>query len=386
VKIIFLSLYDYHSMGVRGLHALVEKEGHDVESLFLHSNAYFDTAYQPSDIDAVVGWIKGKNPDFLGVGVRSPMYPLFKEISERIRQEVPSCKIVVGGPHPTAVPEECLNHADYAVVGEGESAIMDILNGAQPGVIHGVPCLDLDALPFPYYGENAHSHGRVYPVGKISYNTTRGCFFNCSYCQESIIGAKRRRKSVDRVIDDIYRFSELIPTVKVFTFSDSIFAHDNEWLEEFGDEFIGSKLTFWGNGYAPLITNETFRLLRRAGFSSMRIGVQSGSPYIRNEIFNRKDDLGGILLVADMAHKWGISVHYDFILENPYETPQTLKETRDFIKKLPSSAVINKFELRWWPKTPLTERALSDGYISQDDVEGSHFRLGAWSHVYQRVG
>lgn len=385
MKVVLLALYDYHSIGIRGLHSLIEKEGHDVESLFLYANAYFDSMYKPADIDSVIWWIKEHKPDLLGVGIRSPMYPLFKEISKRVRKEIPSCKIVVGGPHPSAVPHECLNHTDYVVVGEGESAMIDILNGANEGIIYGKPQEDLDSIPFPYYGDNTQIHGKIYKMHKVSYNTTRGCFFKCSYCQESLNAGKRRRKSVGRVIEDIYKYSEIIPEARIFTFSDSIFAHDEEWLEEFGDEFIGSKFNFWGNGYAPLIKEDTFRLLRRAGFNSIRIGVQSGSPYIREEIFNRRDDLDTVLRVANDAHRWGMSVHYDFIMENPYETADTLKDTRDFIKKLPPSAVINKFELRWWPGTPLTEMALKDGHITEDDIEGNFFRAGAWSHVYQRV-
>ncbi len=382
--IILVGLYDYHSMGIRGLHSWLESHKVDVESLFFYSSAYLDGVYKKSDVGAAIEWLVSQDPEYIGFGVRSPMLPLFKEFVAGIRKELPKCRVIIGGAHPTAVPEECTELADYVVPGEGENALLDILNGAPEGIVRGKPIEDLDSLPFVYYGERAHLHGGVYKINKLSYNSTRGCFFNCSYCQESLSDAPRRRMSVDKVSEDIWRLHELFPDVKVFTFSDSIFAHDSSWLKEFGDEFIGSRLLFWGNGFAPMLTGDMLQLLNRAGFNFMRIGVQSGSEYIRREIFNRKDSLDDVLKVAKLCDDRRFPMHYDFIIDNPYDTPETMKDTRDFISKLPPTAAINKFELRWWPGTPLTTRALDDGYITKEDVAGACFRVGPWSYVYQK--
>jgi radical SAM superfamily enzyme YgiQ (UPF0313 family) len=381
-------LYDYHSLGVRGLHSYLERAGHDVESVFFKSSAYTDGICTRRDVESLIARLKTLRPSYLGVGVRSPLFPLFKYISQRVHSEIANCKIVVGGAHPTADPASCLEYADYIVVGEGENALLGILNGDFDGggIVNGEPVRDLDSLPFPYYGSHEHYLDQMPNPAKMTYNTTRGCFFGCNYCQESIGSKKRRRKSVGRVAEDLFKIKGLFPSAKIITFGDSVFAHDDAWLEEFGDELKGKGFTFWGNAHVSTISGDTLWLLRRAGFSNIRIGVQSGSDYIRREIFGRTDSLAKILEVAGDADRMGLRVDYDFIIENPYDTPETMKDTRDFIKKLPNSALINKFELRWWPGTPLTARALSDGVIDETDVAGSSIRVGQWSYVYQDGG
>jgi radical SAM superfamily enzyme YgiQ (UPF0313 family) len=125
--------------------------------------------------------------------------------------------------------------------------------------------------------------------------------------------------------------------------------------------------------------------MKRAGFTEIRLGVQSGSERIRKDIFNRRDALSDILRVAWDADGAGLITDCDFIIENPYDTAETMMETREFIRQLPPSATINKFELRYWPGTELTRRALADGVIGPEDISGSCVRLGGWSYAYKRL-
>jgi len=125
-------------------------------------------------------------------------------------------------------------------------------------------------------------------------------------------------------------------------------------------------------------------MLKEVGMSNLRLGVQSGSDHIRTKFFNRKDSLDDILNVAWLLFENKVVGLYDFIVNNPYDNFYTTKETRDFIDKLPPLSGINCFELRWFPKTPLTERALGDGTIEQKDVEGQYNRFGGWNYCYMK--
>lgn len=384
MKIILVALYDYHSIGVRGLHSFLEAKGYEVESMYFKFSSYVDGLYTRDEVENAVKWLESRNPDFIGFGIRSPLFPLFEELSCLIRKRMPKCMLIVGGAHAVADPLGCLRLADYVVTGDGETGLLEVLNSGPHRIIHGQPVSDLDSLPFPYYGLNGHFYGRMRKSTKLSYNTSRGCFFKCSYCQESLSKAPRRRKSVGKVVEDIRKFSEIYPDVKLFTFGDSIFTNDDDWLKSFGDAFIGSPFEFWCSGYADMMDCDTLALLQRAGFSSIRIGVQSGSEEIRRLVFNRKDSLDKIHELAWEAHRIGMVVHYDFIVENPYDTPATMAATRNFIKRLPPSAAINKFELRYWPGTPLTNRALAEGHIQADDIADRSVRVGDWSYIYQQ--
>jgi radical SAM superfamily enzyme YgiQ (UPF0313 family) len=124
-------------------------------------------------------------------------------------------------------------------------------------------------------------------------------------------------------------------------------------------------------------------MLKEAGCEGIRMGVQSGSGSMRSK-FNRKETLDDILRAATLIYHNKIGSSYDFIINNPYDDGYSLKETRDFIGKLPPYVGINCFELRWFPSTPMTNMALRDGYILPRDVEGQYSRFGHWDYSYTK--
>lgn len=386
-KILLIALYDYYSKGVRGLHSFLADNGHDVRSFYFKMSTYTDGPYELEEVNKLIGTIQHLQPEYVGIAVRSPVFPLFVDICRNIRRIFPDIKIIAGGAHATCDPDGCREHADYVVVGDGEYALLDILgNDRSPGVYCLHPFDDLDSLPFPQYGKNTYAIKN--PKGeevKTSVYTTRGCFFNCSFCQESVLRRKPVRKSVKYFKEEINYYKSLFPKTRVFTISDSNFVYDVDWLEEFAREFYGSGTIFWCAGNANLITEDMIKLVKKAGMNAIRIGVQSGSERIRKDIFNRKDTLDQIIKVSRMIERHRMTGHYDFINENPYETSETLSETREFIKKLPANSLTNKFEMRYWPGTPLTERALADGHITDSDIEGNFLRFGQWTYVYQTI-
>lgn len=385
-RIVLVALYDYHSLGIRGLHSWLESHDYDVSSLYFFYSTYTDRVYTPKDLRQAVDWIKAQAPDYVGIGVRSPVFPLYKSLASRLRAELPSCRLIIGGAHAAGDPAGCVPYADYVVVGEGEYALLDIVEGrVAKGVIMGREVEDLDSLPFAYYGPRAGFIGDPQRFTKLSYNTTRGCFFQCSYCQECVHPVSRRRRSPEVAASDLYKLKAQFPEIKWITFSDSVFAHDFDWIERFGKLIKPGDFYFWASGCAALLQPSMLALMKDIGFTEIRLGVQSGSQRIRTEIFNRKDSLDQILRFAWDAHALGLVTDCDFIIDNPYDTAETMKETRDYIRQLPPSTSINKFELRYWPGTVLTRRALADGVIDPEDVSGRFLRLGNWSYAYKRI-
>jgi len=384
MNITLLALYNVNSLAIRGLHALLKQNKHKVKSIYFKSSIYHGNLYTDVELWELLDLIQYTEPDLLGVGVHSPLYPLFKTISRLVRERFPDCQIVVGGDHPTANPDECLEYADWVVAGEGEFPILDIVNdNVDKGIVRPERLFELDALPCPEYGFGCYLY-KANPAtdGKYSWFASRGCHYRCSYCQESIRKIDRRIKSVDKVIEEIEYLKHVFPNMNLISFTDSIFPYDLEWLSEFAAYFKGRGLRFWCATNAANITKEAMKLMKDAGVEMLRFGVQSGSKYIRKEFFNRKDNLDQILEKAHMTAEVGMQGIYDFITQHPYDTPNTLKETRDFIDKLPPFSQIDHFEIRWFPNTPLTNRALKDGYIEEKDVEGNFIRLGNWSYAY----
>lgn len=390
MKIALVAMFNFHSYAIRTFHALLAEHGVDVESFYLGETTYAGEIINDASLQGFSVELSERNPDVIALSVYSPMFQTFKRLSAIIRKTMPQVKIAVGGEHPTASPESCLPYADFVIVGEGEKAILKLCRGELKEGITGPNGIveNLDDIPMPHYGENTFTYciNKKSISGNQSYLASRGCPYNCSYCHENVrkkiygkCYLKPRKRSVDRVIDDLNTF----PSHHVF-FSDSIFTSDKAWLEGFCDKFCSIDKLFSCYGHTRNFSDDVLKMLKEAGIKGYRVGVQSGSLELRKNLFNRKDLLTEILEVAWMLHGNGVHGSYDFIVNNPYDDQNTLKQTRGFIDRLPPKSQINCFELRWFPGTKLTRQALKEGVINQADVEGEKDRLGGWSYSYIR--
>lgn len=382
MKIVLLALYNFHSYAIRGFHGFLKDRGYDVESVYFKTSTYKDAPPKEQEIVDLVELIESRKPDVVAVSVHSPLFNVFKKVSIGIREKI-GCKIMIGGEHPTALPEDCLPYADYVIVGEGENLLIDLAEGnLKEGISKCTnPIEDLDESGFPYYEDGTFHYGvKKFPKTN-SYVSGRGCPYRCSYCTESVKDCSLRRKSVDRVIEDIKLLSNMFNLKEVF-FSDSIFTLNKKWLAEFCEKFPRLGLPFVCYGHSVGMDKETVLMMKEAGLACFRTGIQSGSDYIRSEVFNRKDNLEDILTLAWSLYINKIVGSYDFIVNNPYDDRYTLKETRDFIDRLPPYSGINCFELRWFPQTPLTNNSLRNGCILEKDVEGQYNRFGHWEYSY----
>jgi hypothetical protein len=110
-------------------------------------------------------------------------------------------KVVVGGMHATALPEEAKAHADAVVIGEAESVWPTVLADFRAGRLQpfyrGAQG-PLDGLPTPEYGLLRHGHDfRIV-------NTARGCPYQCSFCTvNKVFGARIRMRPIDDVVRDV---------------------------------------------------------------------------------------------------------------------------------------------------------------------------------------
>jgi len=386
MKVLLLALYDLYSYGIRGLHATLKKEGFDVKSLFFKGNFLDDEAYTEEQVDELVKYIVNANPDILGIGLRSPLLPLFKEIISKIKPHS-NAKILIGGHHGTADPESLKPYADYIHRGEVGNAIGEICfnlgnSGNTNFYMQPSPVKDLDALEFDYYGSDDEYFftDPPYDTNRLSLYAMKGCFFRCSFCFEQVLKNlykeryKVRRKSVRRVIMEIRRYQKMFPNLKDIVFSDPILTWGDEWIKEFSREFPKTGLRFRCFGHVSLANRDMLDRLTDAGMDSVTFGIQSASPRM-SEIYNRghSKDIGKFLRSLDGL---GSTMRFDFIVNVPFEREKDKKMTEDFIKLLPKSSIIRRLELRHFRGTPLTDYCLEKGHITEKDVEGNKFVYG----------
>ena len=394
MKIILLAIYDVYSFGIRGLHSILKSKGYDVTSVFFKNSTYDDSYWHQYEFERLIATIKKLKPDLLCVGVRSPLFPLFKEISNRLR---PDISILVGGFHPTADPESCVPYADYVCMGEGEEIITRVVNGVSGNSslkrLRGLyPNGPGDSILFDHYGNSdiyLFANPRFDTQTELVVWTTRDCFFNCAYCAGSV--TKRfygkqitRRRSVSNIIKCAQNLQRKFTNLKELIITDPVFTYDMDWLRKFCNRFHAETgLTFRCFGHPLMTTYDMLATLKDSGMSEISFGIESGSPKIM-KLFNRHVSNERVIELSRSLSSLGMKGRFDIIVNNPFDTLETLRETRELIKRLYPPFTIRNFELRFFPGTAMTNTALETGAIKEDDVEGSRWcKFGNWHFNYE---
>lgn len=408
MKIVLIALFDIRSYGIRILHSVLENAGFDVTSIFFHENMGSGKYYTDEEIELLISTIKKQYPDLIGISVRSPLFILHQKIFKKIKENIET-KVLVGGHHATIAPEECINYADIVCIGEGEQPTLELCQNLSKGApINNIlnlwvkdngkiiknelrPLLDdLDSVPFPSYSRNNQLYiqdGKLIKDG-LKYDsrsimaviTTRGCFFSCSFCYNSTLreifkgkGQYVRRRSVKNVINEILILKKTFPKLSYIYFSDNVFTYGKDWIKEFCDIYPQKvNLPFGCFGHFLLLDTEILQKLKESGLIEITLGIQSGSQYISQKVYNRKIDKDSIITGSKILSGLGIRIYYDVITNNPYETDQTHKETLDLLMHLQRPYDIRNFKMKYYPKVPLTQKLLNEGIISENEVESNH--------------
>ena len=405
--IVFVSLYMNRNYNVRILHPLAESiRGVKPYSIFL-KNCEVNVFDYPTDteLELFLTKIRDMNPKIISFTVMSPYAQTAKKITKLVKQQNPNTIIIWGGIHPTIYPDGCINDVDIICVGEGEGALVDLLTNIRDGktydtisnlwIRHENKIInnslrqliqDLDSLPFPLYGSksyyfiNNNKITQVDPLLQDPYyliQTSRGCPWNCSYCGNSALkqiyrelGPYTRRKSVKTVISEIKQFLSITEkNTRFIMFIDEVFAIEKRWLEDFVCQYKKEiKLPFLVEYHPKLLNINIIERLKEAGLDTIVMGIQSGSDYVRNQIYERPGTNEEIVRLAKEISKRGIKISYDLILDSPYVKEKELKETINLLFQLPKPLTFSLYTLQFFPNYPLTKKAIEDGYLNKEDA------------------
>ncbi|MGD9136292.1 MAG: radical SAM protein [Desulfobacterales bacterium] len=344
------------------------------------------------------------NPKIVGISVYSPFVSTAIRISNIVKYDS-SALVVWGGIHPTLSPQHAIREADILCIGEGEGALTDLVVSLRDGNgYHHIDNLwvkkdaaviknpmrpliqDLDSLPYPAYARDTFHFiandsvtitdpALLNPI--LSIMPARGCQFACSYCVNSLLrpmyknlGPYGRRRSVRNIIDEMKQILSIPANKKeIVEFHDENFGTDERWLKEF-EQFYPAEIGLpFKIQYNPvLIKASTIGKLEKCGLRRLKFGIESGTDQIRNQIFARRGKNKDIINLIKGASEYEVKLRYDLILDNPYDTAESLKETIRFILQLPKPRWFNLFSLQYFPDYPLTRKALQDGHIAEKDA------------------
>ena len=318
--------------------------------------------------------IAAYQPDIVGISALSLEAQGAHEMLALARSVSPGCTTIMGGPYPTATPEMALADPllDYAVLGEGEQTTWELMvalqgskerNGQDLSTVAGLayraedgrivhtsprpPIADMDGLPWPAYDlvdmeayfSQLHTHlspqqarARYAPVF-----TSRGCPFDCIYCQH-MFGRRIRYRSPEGVLAQIVHLVETYG-VREIHFEDDSFnvdlARAKRVFDLIAEANLGIKIAFPNGVRADFVDKEFIAKGKAAGVYSIAFGIETASPRIGKMI--RKDlKLEKVTEAIDLAYECGHTFSDGiwtigfFMLGFPGETRKEMEQTIDF--------------------------------------------------------
>ncbi|MBU2472444.1 B12-binding domain-containing radical SAM protein [Patescibacteria group bacterium] len=294
-----------------------------------------------------------KNIKFSMVGITAMTTEILDaaELATEIKKNSPSCKIVIGGAHATALPEDILKEFycfDIACFGEGEITIQQLAFGKDLHKIEGISfrsdgqiikncqrefIKNLDELPIPDW--DAFLPAKQYPI-----LSSRGCAFRCNFCMR-VLGNRIRFRDPEAVFEEMkYVYMRFKPDF--FYFYDETFGFYKDKAEQLLcsliREGLNKKVQWSVQTRVDIIDSSLFVLMKEAGCVWVGFGIESGNSDVLDKTGKRINLLKAEKAIA-MARKAGLKTGTFFILGHPHENKKTIEDTIDFALKLDSTTL-----------------------------------------------
>lgn len=335
--------------------AALEKAGFEVK--------IFDNYLDKKPVEHIKQLVEKLNPKIVGVSCNSVNYKQCVEIARTVKKANLDCRVMVGGPHPSCLPEKVLDNPeiDYAIVGEGEQAATElarcISNGEDLKAISKIPGVaykykgqvrinppvfidSLDVLPYPArHLLRLDSYDRrieyldVEPADVM--NVIRGCPYDCKFCEtKRIWGYKCRSFSPSRIIDEVEHLMKTYGSNGIYFIGDNFTIFKEKTLELC--ELLKKRsvdVQWCCDTRVDLLSKELLEKMKAAGCKTIWFGVESGSPRVLEEV-NRGYTVEQAIKAFRLCREVGIKTACSFMIGMPGETIEDMNASLKLAKKL----------------------------------------------------
>jgi radical SAM superfamily enzyme YgiQ (UPF0313 family) len=291
-----------------------------------------------------------KDADLVGISTITPTAPRAYAIADRIREM--GIPVIMGGPHVTYLAEEALEHADFVIRGEGERALMELIDARENGgdysevsnlsyrkdreIIHNPkqpPADNLDSLPYPDFSLLKRDQPTKGGRSTIPVLTSRGCPFDCSFCSVTgMFGKKYRFRSAENVLAELRQYDS---RRNMIFFYDDNFTANRKRTKELLEGMIREKFKFhWTTQVRADVAKDVdlVRLMKRAGCHTLYIGFETVNPDSLEEM-KKKQTVEEITQAVKVLRKNRIHIHGMFVYGFDHDDWKTVKKTVRFAKK-----------------------------------------------------
>ncbi|MGC8844070.1 MAG: B12-binding domain-containing radical SAM protein, partial [bacterium] len=299
--------------------------------------------------------------DLVGISFNTASAIRAFEIAREFRRR--GMKVVMGGAHPSMMPEECAQYADAVAIGEAEGTWLRILEDVKNGELkkfyrcEGFP--SLDNLPIP---RRELLDPKRYAVF-YTVQTTRGCPYNCEFCSVTrFFGRTYRTRPVEEVIREVEQLEG-----KFIIFVDDNILGNPKYARELFKALIPLKKIWLSQGSINMTKDEEIlRLAVRSGCRGLFIGFESISEEALREVGKKHNIVEEYRNAIKRLHNFGIAIIGAFIFGFDSDDKDVFKRTVEFVYReridLPQFSILTPL-----PGTALYERMEREGRIFSKD-------------------
>lgn len=370
MRVLFIQKDFFPRYGLLCLASVIRKAGHICELVI-------------TDIDDLEDVLQTFRPDVAALTFTSGQLPWARETARDVKRSLgKGMPVVIGGPHPTFFPEIAREEMfDVVFRGEADSSfprLLDVLESND--ALHSVPNIayiegeklhytpvelppNLNALPFPSY-DLMRKYGSYEKMGYVNMRVSRGCPYNCSFCYAPAYrhllrlnpAAFFRYRAVRSAVEEARLARTLFPGICSIKFDDDTFnLLPDSWLEEFAEYYpLKVGLPFNCLIRIDLVTERNTALLKEAGCTAIRFGLESGEDSIRNGLYCKQLSEESIRSGVQLLQRVGVTPVAINVVGAPFETIEQALLTYKFNLDLRLKCA-NCANLHIYPGTPFVK-------------------------------
>ena len=311
----------------------------------------------PHDITVEQTIEMARDFEFLVLFTSTPGFASDVRLAGMMKETNPNLKIAFVGPHVTALSEESLRASkaiDFICRKEFDYSVTEFATGKPLDEIAGISYLkngsvvhnpdreqlqDLDSLPFAVDIYKRDLDITRYNVPFLlhpflSFYTERGCPALCTFClwPQTLSGHPWRVRSSENVAEEVRHALAYYPNLKEIFFDDDTFNIRAARVKDLCAKLKPLNFT-WSCTSRVTVEYETLKAMKEAGCRLLIVGYESGDPQILKNI-KKGATIEQALEFTKNCKKLGLVIHGDFIIGLPGETPETIRRTIDFAKRL----------------------------------------------------
>jgi anaerobic magnesium-protoporphyrin IX monomethyl ester cyclase len=371
-------------LGLLSIAAYLKREGHEV---FIHDCLGPEA---PRSMEANVRIVLRSNPEIVGFSTTTSSFLDGHDMARAVKEACPEIGTVFGGVHVSALGAALMHDfpgIDFLCLGEGEATLAELASGKDTAAITGLiwrdgeravtnpprtALLDMDRLPFPdYEGLKGFPGGYTLPlfsyisVPGATMSTSRGCPYQCSYCDRSVFKRSFRYNSPTYVYEHM-RYLRTRFGVRHINIYDDLFTLNRPRITELCELLTAHPLGIRFNcavrvGHAD---EDLLRMLKRAGCLMVSIGIESADPALLDR-HKSGVTLEEVMNAVARIKSCGLRVKGLFMMGLPGETEESITRTSDFVMDLGLDDM-NMSKFTPFPGAPIWPTLEEDGVFLED--------------------